>query len=168
MIGETAAGDSDEFRREWIHPVEQVRHRVSLKRILAPTDLTIDSRKALDYAITVAEHFNAQVTLLHAYVAPEPEGYSREINDYGLRTRLGMPWIRSTDQPSIPHPSPISSLSGVASAPIKGISRERENCLREVLPRVANSRPRRALSSRCDHDFGLQPRAKRRSRHQPG
>jgi universal stress protein A len=81
MIGETAAGDSDEFRREWIHPVEQVRHRVSLKRILAPTDLTMDSRKALDYAITIAEHFNAQVTLLHVYVAPEPEGYSREIND---------------------------------------------------------------------------------------
>jgi nucleotide-binding universal stress UspA family protein len=69
-------------RGEWIHPVEQVRHIVTLKRILAPTDLTMDSRKAVDYAIAIAEHFSAQVTLLHVYVAPEPEDYSREINDY--------------------------------------------------------------------------------------
>jgi hypothetical protein len=98
MTRETAAGGSGQPRREWIHPVEQMRHRVCLKRILAPTDLTMDSRKALDYAITIAEHFNAQVTLLHVYVAPDPEGYSREINDYRFadeaRNALDSLWSR--------------------------------------------------------------------------
>jgi Universal stress protein family len=79
MRSETVAGGSDQPRAEWIHPVEQVRYRVSLKWILAPTDLTMDSRKALDYAIAVAERFKARVTLLHVYVAPDPEGFSREI-----------------------------------------------------------------------------------------
>ena len=99
MIREATAGDRGQPRQDrWIGPVEQVRRIVTLKRILAPTDLTMDSRKALDYAITIAEHFNAQVTLLHVYVAPDPEGFSREINDYRFpdeaRNALDSLWSR--------------------------------------------------------------------------
>jgi len=98
MIGETTADDSGRPRQELIDPVEQVRHIVTLKRILAPTDLTMDSRKTVDYAIAIAEHFNAQVTLLHVYVAPVPEDYSREINDYRFadeaRNALDSLWSR--------------------------------------------------------------------------
>ena len=80
MIREATAGDRGQPRQDrWIGPVEQVRRIVTLKRILAPTDLTMDSRRAVDYAVAIAEHFNAQVTLLHVYVAPDP---SREINEY--------------------------------------------------------------------------------------
>ncbi|MBV8226782.1 MAG: universal stress protein [Verrucomicrobia bacterium] len=95
MIGETTAGGSRQPRQEGFYPVEQVRHIVTLKRILAPTELTMDSRKAVDYAIAIAEHFNAQVTLLHVYAAPDPEVILENSITTGLRTMLGMPWIRS-------------------------------------------------------------------------
>jgi hypothetical protein len=36
--------------------VGQVGHLSALKRILAPTDLSLDSRKSVRYAIALAEH----------------------------------------------------------------------------------------------------------------
>jgi nucleotide-binding universal stress UspA family protein len=36
-----------------------------VKEILAPTDLTKDSRKGLRYATALAKHFNAKLTILH-------------------------------------------------------------------------------------------------------
>ena len=98
MIGETTAGGSRQPRQEGFHPDEQVRHIVTLKRILAPTDLTMDSRKTVDYAIAIAEHFNAQVTLLHVYAAPDPGDYSRELHNYRFadeaRNALDSLWSR--------------------------------------------------------------------------
>jgi len=49
-----------------IAPV-RVRHPISLKRILAPKDLTSDAKKAVEYAMALPELFNAQLTLLHVY-----------------------------------------------------------------------------------------------------
>src|SRR6516164_8058870 len=38
---------------------------VNVKHILAPTDLSEDSRKGLRYATSLASHFNARLTVLH-------------------------------------------------------------------------------------------------------
>ena len=40
---------------------------IRVKRILAPTDLSDESREAVKYAIHLAEVFGAQLTLLHFY-----------------------------------------------------------------------------------------------------
>lgn len=39
---------------------------LSVKHMLAPTDLSEDSRKGLRYATGLASHFNAKLTVLHA------------------------------------------------------------------------------------------------------
>jgi nucleotide-binding universal stress UspA family protein len=41
-----------------------------ITHILAPTDLSDESRKALQYAVDLAEYFNTQLTLLHVWAAP--------------------------------------------------------------------------------------------------
>ena len=43
---------------------------IDLQKILAPTDLTPDGRKAVEYALALAKCFCAQLTLLHVYDAP--------------------------------------------------------------------------------------------------
>jgi hypothetical protein len=60
-IGEHEWLSNDEKRTE---PVQQMRHTVGLQRILAPTDLSLDGRKAVEHAVALAEHFNARLTLL--------------------------------------------------------------------------------------------------------
>jgi universal stress protein A len=96
MIDETTPGNSAQPNA--INPAAQARLIVALKRILAPTDLTIESRKVVHYAIAIAEHFNAQVTLLHVYGAPDPEDYSRNIQNYQFvdqaRSALDTLWSR--------------------------------------------------------------------------
>src|SRR5215831_5100359 len=54
---------------------------LSVKQILAPTDLTEDSRKGLRYATGLAKHFNAKLTVLHVI-----EGLHSL--DYGLEEAL--------------------------------------------------------------------------------
>lgn len=49
---------------------EVKRHSLNLKRILAPTDLSPQARKSVEYAVALAEHFNAQLTLLNVYSIP--------------------------------------------------------------------------------------------------
>ena len=46
------------------------RRLLEVKRILAPTDLTPDGRKAVEYAVALAEHFRARLTLLNVYENP--------------------------------------------------------------------------------------------------
>ena len=74
-----------------------VRRPITLRKILAPTDLTPDGRKAIDYAVALAEHFNSQLTLLHVYPAPRAKDYARKINDYSVvenaRTALDSLWL---------------------------------------------------------------------------
>jgi len=43
---------------------------ILVERILAPTDLSDESRKTLDYAVRLAEHFHAQLILLHVWTTP--------------------------------------------------------------------------------------------------
>ena len=45
--------------------VELTGFPLRVKQILAPTDLTKDSRKGLRYATALAKHFNAKLTVLH-------------------------------------------------------------------------------------------------------
>lgn len=69
--------------RPVVAPV-RARPVIGLKRILAPTDLTPDGRKAVEYALALAECFNAQLTLLHVYDSPSLYDYARELNDYSV------------------------------------------------------------------------------------
>lgn len=57
---------------------------IGLQKILAPTDLTPDGRKAVEYALALAKCFYAQLTLLHVYDAPNLYDYARELNDYSV------------------------------------------------------------------------------------
>jgi len=57
---------------------------IGLQRILAPTDLTLDGRKAVEYAVALAKCFGAQLTLLHVYDSPRLYDYARELNDYSV------------------------------------------------------------------------------------
>jgi nucleotide-binding universal stress UspA family protein len=41
-----------------------------ITHILAPTDLSDESRRALDYAVRLAEHFHAKLTLVHVWMTP--------------------------------------------------------------------------------------------------
>jgi universal stress protein A len=43
---------------------------IQICRILAPTDFSENSRKALNYATKFAQHFGAKLTLLHIYEDP--------------------------------------------------------------------------------------------------
>src|SRR5262245_30536470 len=62
----------------------RVRHPIGLQRILAPTDLTPDGRKAVEYAVALAECFDAQLTPLHVYDAPGLYDYAQESNGCSL------------------------------------------------------------------------------------
>lgn len=43
---------------------------ILVEHILAPTDLSDASRRTLDYAVRLAEHFHARLTLLHVWTTP--------------------------------------------------------------------------------------------------
>jgi universal stress protein A len=58
-------------------PIASIRHPIALRRILAPTDLSPDGKKAVEYAIALAEHFSSEVTILHVYPAPGFNDYPR-------------------------------------------------------------------------------------------
>lgn len=45
---------------------------ITIKRILFATDFLESSRIALDYAVALAHHFQASLTMVHALVLPEP------------------------------------------------------------------------------------------------
>jgi nucleotide-binding universal stress UspA family protein len=67
---------------------ESLNHsRILVNHILAPTDLSDESRETLDYAVRLAEHFHAKLTLAHVWTTPrshtgvlgavDPEGVQR-------------------------------------------------------------------------------------------
>jgi len=43
---------------------------VLVEHILAPTNLSDESRRTLDYAVRLAEHFHARLTLVHVWTTP--------------------------------------------------------------------------------------------------
>ena len=43
---------------------------LAIRKILVPTDFTDTSDKALDFAIELAQKFNASITVMHAYEIP--------------------------------------------------------------------------------------------------
>lgn len=48
-----------------------------VREILVPTDLTVESRKAIAYAVSLAKSLNAHLTLLHVYKEPHSLEYMR-------------------------------------------------------------------------------------------
>jgi universal stress protein A len=57
-------------------PVKLAPAGLKLKSILVPIDFSRISRKALDYAVPLAKHFGARITLLHVR---EPPPYSADL-----------------------------------------------------------------------------------------
>ncbi len=53
------------------------RNFCQAREILVPTDLTVESRKAMAYAVRIAKTLNAHVTLLHVYKEPYCLDYMR-------------------------------------------------------------------------------------------
>jgi nucleotide-binding universal stress UspA family protein len=51
-------------------------------RILAPTDFSLRSEAALDYAVKLARRMHGQLTILH--VLPEPSGFDYTMNGFAL------------------------------------------------------------------------------------
>jgi nucleotide-binding universal stress UspA family protein len=49
---------------------------LKVRRILAPTDLSADSRKSLNYAVDLARHFNASLTVCHVMENPPPVDFA--------------------------------------------------------------------------------------------
>jgi universal stress protein A len=49
---------------------EAVQAPLKIRRILAPTDLSDDSKKAINYATRFAQQFGAKLTILHIYEEP--------------------------------------------------------------------------------------------------
>jgi nucleotide-binding universal stress UspA family protein len=66
------------------NPIASIRHPIVLKRVLAPTDLSPDGKKAVEYAIALSEHFNSEVTILHVYPAPSFNDYPRPVDGYSV------------------------------------------------------------------------------------
>jgi nucleotide-binding universal stress UspA family protein len=63
------------------------RNPTALKHILAPTDLTLDAQKAVDYAVALARNFGARLTLLHVYNSDFNCDYVLGTNDYSDEDR---------------------------------------------------------------------------------
>src|SRR6516165_11320010 len=55
--------------------MEFIGFPLHVKQILAPTDLSEDSRKGLRYATGLAKHFNAKLTILHVIEGPYSLAY---------------------------------------------------------------------------------------------
>jgi universal stress protein A len=49
---------------------------LEVRHILAPTDLSDDSRKSLNYAVNLARHFNASLTVCHVMENPPPVDFA--------------------------------------------------------------------------------------------
>ena len=65
----------------WSGKSAQIRPGLRIRRILAPTDLTCDDRKAIDYAVAFASRFRAELVLLHVYEAEGGVDYSVNLVD---------------------------------------------------------------------------------------
>jgi nucleotide-binding universal stress UspA family protein len=65
---------------------------LEIRKILVPTDLRKESQAALQYAISLARLFGAQLTLLHVYQEPYSVDYLRGPNACGviIRHRRGV------------------------------------------------------------------------------
>jgi nucleotide-binding universal stress UspA family protein len=57
------------------------QHTLSIRRILAPTDLTSATSKVVDYAVALARRFGAELILLHVYEAKGNADYSLNVVD---------------------------------------------------------------------------------------
>jgi nucleotide-binding universal stress UspA family protein len=66
---------------------EVQRNPTALLHILAPTDLTLDAQKAVDYAVALARDFGARLTLLHVYKSNFGDDYVFGANNYSDEDR---------------------------------------------------------------------------------
>ena len=55
---------------EAVQALASPRSSLALKNILVPTDLSVSAKKAVNYAVALAEHFGAKLTLLYVDTMP--------------------------------------------------------------------------------------------------
>jgi nucleotide-binding universal stress UspA family protein len=60
---------------------------IALRNILVPTDLSDRAKKAVNYAVALAEHFGAKLTLLYVDTTPYLEAYFGGSNAYPVLRR---------------------------------------------------------------------------------
>lgn len=79
----------------WVVPSRAAGSRAALpvRRIVAGTDLSADSRNAVSLACRIAKHMGARIDLVHAMVAPG--GVEETAGFYGYRERRVMDRLRS-------------------------------------------------------------------------
>jgi nucleotide-binding universal stress UspA family protein len=63
------------------------RNFSGVREILVPSDLTVESRKAIGYAASLAKTLNAHLTLLHVYKEPHSLEFMRGPNVCAARER---------------------------------------------------------------------------------
>ena len=60
---------------EAVQALASPRSSLALKNILVPTDLSVSAKKAVNYAVALAEHFGAKLTLLYVDTMPYIDAY---------------------------------------------------------------------------------------------
>jgi nucleotide-binding universal stress UspA family protein len=78
-----------EKARDFAYPTNLNHDRFfsGIREILVPTDLTGEGREAINYAVTLAQTWNAHLTLLHVYKEPYNLGYLRGPDTYDAIAR---------------------------------------------------------------------------------
>lgn len=86
----TETADLEEMR-DFMLPTNIMHDRrfCSIREIIVATDLSVQSRKAINYAVTLARTWNAHLTLLYVYQGPYSPAYMRNphVNDTIERQR---------------------------------------------------------------------------------
>ena len=71
---------------------------LKIRQILAPTNLSEESREGVNYAIRLAQHFAANLTILHVYTSPadaERGKHEDEAAKFEKQRELGVERLRS-------------------------------------------------------------------------
>jgi nucleotide-binding universal stress UspA family protein len=87
------------------------RAEIAIKRILAPTDFSPESKKALKYAVRFARDYGSELTLLHVVETaispsleevPEASAFSKaEMRDAKESLRTLVEWVRDAGVPEV-------------------------------------------------------------------
>ena len=74
------------------------RISISLKNILVPTDLRDRAKKAVNYAVALAEHFGAKLTLLYVDTTPYMDAYFGSSYEYPALRRHRLENLEALDE----------------------------------------------------------------------
>jgi len=92
------------------------RFPITFERILVPTDLTVESERAVEYGLVLAQRFGAHLTLLHVCKESYAVEYMRGLYAWTATRACAMhPPSRAWRIPSATYPRPEATVNKVAS-----------------------------------------------------